>query len=140
MKIAKLEAEKSKLVKKIQEEKLLEDCEKLALCGRYTELKERDCSPHGLWEYEDFDLRVRYEYGFHYGNGEKLEIFDKKTNTFVLKARECEQASSIKIKDDCYLCKYLPGDWEKRIKEKIKEVSIDTRRYKENFPSMDFKE
>jgi len=142
MKLAELEAEKSKLVKKIQEKNLLKNCQDLALCGKYTKLKDRGHSTHGVWNYEDKEIKIKYEFGIkYYGDGEKLEVIDKETNNCVLYIVELEQRVSIKLKEGCFLSQYFPGNWEKKIKEKLTELPhTEVKPYKKNFPSMNLKE
>jgi hypothetical protein len=143
MKVAKLEAEKSKLVQKILEKKIIENCEELAVCGKYTRLKKREMfANHEAWSYEDNTVSIKYESGIsHYGLGAKLEVIEKETNTLVLELQEIEQRVSIKVKDDCFLTQYVPGDWENKVKEKLKELpETEVKHYKKYFPSMKLEE
>jgi len=114
MDLIELSSKESELV-----EKILKNCENLALCGKYNEIKDRGHSTRGVWNYEDNEIKIRYEFGInYYGDGERYEIIYN--NSKVLETEACEQRISKKMKDGCFLTQYIPGEWENIISEKLK--------------------
>ncbi len=143
MKIGKLEEGKRLLEKEIKESGLISKCIDIALLGKMTHNKERDCSTHVVWEYGSKEkLWIRYESGIYVlGDGEKLDVYSKDEEVFKVRDNSIMKIEG--YKDDCvqigekYVMKFVKGDWENQIDKFLIELPPNMyEEHKRNFPSL----